>query len=157
MSLTVILVLIVLGLILLLIEILVLPGTAIIGLAGAGLIIASVYSAYNSLGTEMGHIILGGTILTSILVIYFSLKSNTWKKLMLKTELTGKVPNLAENLIKIGDNGTSSSRLAPIGKALINDQYVEVHSVDGFVDENQEITVVQMETNKIFVKPKTKN
>jgi membrane-bound ClpP family serine protease len=154
MSLSIILVLIILGLILLLIEILILPGTAIIGLAGIGFIIASVYSAYHSLGTEMGHIILSGTIVTSILVIYLSLRSNTWKKLMLKTELTGKVPNLAENLIKIGDHGNSSSRLAPIGKALINEQYVEVHSVEGFVDENQEITVVQIETNKIFVKLK---
>ena len=59
-----------------------------------------------------------------------------------------------KNLIKIGDHGNSSSRLAPIGKALINEQYVEVHSVEGFVDENQEITVVQIETNKIFVKLK---
>ena len=154
MSLSIILVLIVLGLILLLIEILILPGTAIIGLAGVGFIIASVYSAYHSFGTEIGHIILSGTIATSILVIYLSLRSNTWKKLMLKTELTGKVPNLAENLIKIGDYGNSSSRLAPIGKALINEQYVEVHSVEGFVDENQEITVVQIENNKIFVKLK---
>jgi membrane-bound ClpP family serine protease len=152
MSLPIILTLITIGLLLLLIEILILPGIAIIGLSGIGLIIIAIYNAYNILGIEVGHTILASTVIGSILIIYFALKTNTWKKLMLKTELKGKVPNLAENLIKVGDNGTSSSRLAPIGKAFINDQFVEVESVDGFVDENKNITVVRIEGNKLYIK-----
>ena len=73
---------------------------------------------------------------------------------MLKKELTGKVPTFEENLINVGDTGTTLSRLAPIGKAMINDQITEVQSTVEMIDENQEVTVVKMNNNKIWVKLK---
>ena len=73
---------------------------------------------------------------------------------MLKKELTGKVPTLDEKLIKAGDTGTTLSRLAPIGKAMINNQIAEVQSTVDLIDENQEITVVKTDNNKIWVKLK---
>ena len=154
MTLTVILILIGLGLLLLLIEVLVIPGTALVGIVGAGLMISGVWSAYASHGSATGHMVLLGTALTSLLLIYFSLKSNTWKNFMLKKELTGKVPTLDEKLIKVGDTGITLSRLAPMGKAMINDQITEVQSTVDLIDENLEVTVVKTDNNKIWVKLK---
>jgi membrane-bound ClpP family serine protease len=154
MTLTIILVIIGLGLLLLLIEVLVIPGTALVGIVGAGLMIAGVWSAYASHGNTIGHYVLLGTALSSLMLIYFALKSNTWKKLMLNKELTGKVPTFEKNLINVGDTGTTLSRLAPIGKARINDEIAEVQSTVEMIDENQEITVVKIDGAKILVKLK---
>ena len=154
MTLTVILVFIALGVVLFLIEILVIPGTALVGIVGAGLMISGVWSAYASHGGTTGHMVLLGTALSSLLIIYFALKSNTWKNFMLKKELTGKVPTLDEKLIKVGDTGITLSRLAPMGKAMINDQITEVQSTVDLIDENLEVTVVKTDNNKIWVKLK---
>ncbi|MFH1319821.1 MAG: NfeD family protein [Bacteroidota bacterium] len=152
MTLTVIIILISLGLILMLLEILVIPG-GIVGIIGLGLTIAGVWCAYD-LGTATGNYTLLITLLISGMLIYYSLRSNTWNKLMLLTTIKGKVNTFDENLIKEGDTGITISRLAPIGKASINDNFYEVQSVTDFIDENKEIKVVKIEGSKIFVKLK---
>jgi len=56
--------------------------------------------------------------------------------------------------VEVGQTGMTSSRLAPMGKALINNQYYEVHSTGAFIDQNEEIIVVKVEGLSIFVKLK---
>ena len=62
MSLTLIIILIVAGLLFLLLEVMVIPGTTVVGVAGFALIAFSVWESYHTFGTPIGHFVLLGTI-----------------------------------------------------------------------------------------------
>ena len=51
----------------------------------------------------------------------------------------------------MGARGTTISRLAPTGKALINGQPTEVHAVNKFIDPDRPIEVVAIEGYRIDV------
>lgn len=151
MSLTLIIVLILAGLVFLILEMLVIPGTTIIGISGFVLIVFSLWEAYHSLGTPVGHYVLVATIFFIIMAFYFSLKSKTWDRLMLHKTISGKVNEIDTVAVQTGDEGKSISRLAPAGKALINDELYEVHTNGEFIDQDITIIVTHFGDNKIFV------
>ncbi len=153
MTWTIIAVLLILGLIFLLLEILVFPGTSVAGIIGFALMVVAIWQTYTTYGRIAGHIMVAGTIITSVVAVYFSLKSKTWERASLKTEITGHVNDISLEKFKPGVKGISSSRLAPMGKALIMDEYIEVRCESSFVDPNTEIIITRIEDNKIFVKP----
>jgi len=152
MSWTIIFILILVGLIFLLLEMLVIPGTTVIGAIGFVLIAIGIWQGYASHGSPGGHYLLAGTLFITVILISLSLRSKTWNRVMLHTEVDGKANLIDENAIKPGDVGKSVSRLVPMGKALINNEYYEVSSSGEFIDPGVEITVVSIEKNKIFVK-----
>ena len=154
MSWTIILVLILVGLLFLILEILVVPGTTVVGIAGFILITIGIWQTYAFHSTVTGHYVLAGTLVLSIAAIALSLRSKTWNRVMLHTELDGRANMHDLAKIKIGDEGVSISRLAPMGKALINDEYYEVSSPGEFVDEGKAIIITKIEHKKIFVKLK---
>ena len=135
-------------------EILVIPGVGFVGAIGGILIIIAIYGAYG-IESTYGHLALIGSLILSALTIYLSLKSNTWKKLSLNHSLEGKVNTFDENILKTGETGIAVSRLAPMGKALINDNLYEVQSAEGYITENSEIVIVKVSSDKIIVKLKT--
>ena len=57
--------------------------------------------------------------------------------------------------IKPGDIGKTITRLAPMGKALVNDITCEAKSTGTFINENTEIEVIKVLNTQIIVKPKT--
>jgi membrane-bound ClpP family serine protease len=152
MSLTVIAVLIIVGLLFLMLEILVVPGTTVVGVVGFILIAIGVWQTYAVYGAPVGHYVLAGTLVLTIAALALSLRSNTWRRFMLKSNLDGKANVVDENAVKVGDEGISISRLAPMGKALINGQYFEVSSTGDFIDEQSKIVVTKIEFNKIYIK-----
>ena len=133
-------------------EILVIAGVGFVGAIGGILIIIGIYGAYG-IESTYGHLALVSSLVLSILTIYLSLKSNTWKKLSLNHSLEGKVNTFDENL-NAGDTGIAVSRLAPMGKALINGHLYEVQSMEGYITENSEIVIVKASSDKIIVKLK---
>lgn len=155
MSWTIIVSLIFIGLLFLVLEVLVIPGTGLVGIAGFGMLVFGIYESYHIYGANAGHITLAASVVLTVLALYFSLKSKTWDRMMLSKNIDGKVNVIDEQNIRLGDEGITSSRLAPMGKALINGSLVEVQSQSGFVDENVEIVVVKVSTNKILVKTKS--
>ncbi len=88
-----------------------------------------------------------------IAVTLFFLRVDTWKPFMLNTAIKSKV-NETPNSIKIGMEGKTISRLAPIGKARFNNEIIEVSSRQNFIDENQDVIITDIENNKIIVKIK---
>ncbi|MBE0640978.1 MAG: hypothetical protein IH599_03015 [Bacteroidales bacterium] len=152
MSWTIIIALILVGLLFLALEILVIPGTALVGIVGFAMVAFGIYESYHAFGTVAGHYTLIATILATVATLYFSLKSKTWKRMALNRNIEGRMNVVDEELIHSGDQGRTISRLAPMGKALINGSIVEVQSLGGFIDEEREITVVKVTQNKIMVK-----
>lgn len=145
--------LLLLGILLILVEILFVPGTTIVGIGGVILLGIGVYMAYAMISTQAGHLSLAGSVVLVFLSLIVLLKGQTWKRMALYTKVEGKgVENIA-SLVAVGDRGRAISRLNPMGKALINDQLVEVATAGEFVDSEQEVEVVKVEQNKINVKP----
>ena len=136
-------------------EILVVPGTTLVGLVGGGLIVAAVIIAFNDHGLQAGVLALSGSLVGSVLAIAAALKSNNWRKAMLGTELRGRVNVIEPEKVVAGDEGTTITRLNPMGKAMIKDDFFEVTSKDNLINENTPIVVVKVEGNKIIVKPKS--
>jgi len=154
MPLSLILILILAGLVLVLLEVLVIPGTTVVGIAGLGIIAFAIYEGYAALGSVTGHFILLGTIIISVLSLYFALKSNTWNRIKLKASIDGKVNVVEQGKVNVGDEGQSVSRISPSGKAFINDEFFEVHTNGEFIDQETGVVVTQLMDNKIFVKRK---
>jgi membrane-bound ClpP family serine protease len=152
MTWTIIGVLIGVGFLFLLLEILVLPGTNIAGVLGFILIAIGIWQAYTNYGGFAGTIALILTVIFSIIVLYFALKSRTWKRAALNKNIEGKVNIIDVQKIKPGDRGKAISRLAPMGKAVINGEYYEVKTNGEFIDQETEVEVVKIEFNKVFVK-----
>lgn len=155
MSWFLIFVLIFIGLVFLLLEVLVIPGTTIAGIIGFGLIATGIWQAFTSHGTQAGVLSLIITLFITLVTLYFALKSKTWQRLSLKTSIESKVNTIDESEIKSGDTGITVSRLAPSGKARINGNIFEVHTFGEFIDPGIEIVVVNVEVNKVFVTTKS--
>lgn len=151
MTLTAIILLILLGLVLVLLEILVVPGF-IVGIIGGILMIAGIVSAWINYGTDTGLLILGGTAVVTVISIVLVFRSRTWQRVTLQSSINSRVNVLEENSVNPGDKGVSVSRLVPMGTALINNNYVEVQALDGFVNENTPVVVVKVTGNRILVK-----
>jgi membrane-bound ClpP family serine protease len=151
---TLIAALIVIGLLFLVLEILVVPGTTVVGIFGLVLMGVGIWEAYHIYGATTGHLVVAGSLVITIIAIALSLRSKTWKRAMLSTEIQGKTNLINQEKVKPGDTGKAVSRLVPIGKALINDEYFEVRSMGQYVDQGTEIEVIKIDNNKIFVKPK---
>ncbi|MDY0078587.1 MAG: hypothetical protein RBR87_15065 [Bacteroidales bacterium] len=149
---TIILVLIAVGLLMVLLEILVIPGGGFAGIIGFAIMAAAVFLGYSRLGEPQGHYILAGTVLINVSVLALALRSKTWTRLMLVKNIDSRVNTFDDTALKVGDKGITISRCTPSGKALINNVFYEVHSLSEFIDEEQEIEIIKIESNKIFIK-----
>jgi membrane-bound ClpP family serine protease len=154
-SLGIIIFLIILGILLFLVEFLIVPGITIAGIGGAISIITGVVLAFYFEGPITGLIVLIATALLIGLTVVFMLKAGTWKKLMLNKAIDSKVDfvKMGEGKIKVGDKGKTITRLNPMGKVMIKNEYYEAKSIDKLIDQNTEVEIVKIESNKIIVKP----
>jgi membrane-bound ClpP family serine protease len=153
MSLTAVIILIIVGLLLVLVEFFILPGTNIAGIIGIILIIGAVYFSYRDLGTPIAHYILAGSVLLMAGSIFGALRSNTWSKLSLTSTIDGKMVNVEPNQVAPGDKGITLTRLNPMGKVMINSVVFEGSSRHHFIDQNTPIEVIKVSGNQIIVKP----
>ena len=153
MTITSIILLILIGLILLLLEILFVPGM-VLGFISVILMIVGVVFSFKDYGTTTGFIVLTATAAVTALAVYRAFHSSLWKKLQVQSSIDGKANMIEEGSVKIGDSGKTISRLNPIGKAFINNHQFEVQALEGFIDQEKEISIVKIQQNKIFVKLK---
>ena len=79
------------------------------------------------------------------------MRSKMLDKLALKKDIDSKVDRSAEDSVKVGDTGISTTRLAQIGYAEINGNIVEVKSIDGFLNEKTPIIVSRITDGTIMV------
>ncbi len=154
-SLGLIIFLIILGILLFLVEFLIVPGITIAGIGGAISIITGVVLAFYYEGPTTGLIVLISTAVLIGLTAVFMLKAGTWKKLMLNKAIDSKVDFVKrdEGRIKIGDKGKTITRLNPMGKVMIGNDFYEAKAMDKLIDQNTEVEIVKIESNKIIVKP----
>ncbi len=149
---TVIITLILVGILMLLLEILVIPGSGVAGIIGFALMVAGIWLAYSRQGVQSGNITLGVTLGVNLIVLLLVLRSKTWDKFMLHTKIDSKVRTINPDQLKVGDKGKTISRCPPMGKAVFNDKFYEVSAYSEFIDQQEDIEIVKISGNKVFVK-----
>lgn len=152
MTIFIIILLLVLGVVLILLEFLFFRIT-VAGIAGVVMMLGGIYLSYHHYGSTTGHLTVLGSVLFSLFALWLALKSGTWNRIMLKTEIDSKVEKLEEDLVQIGDHGICLSRLAPMGQIRINNHIVEAKSTGAYVDEQTEVEVIKIVDKVIVVKP----
>ncbi len=146
----------ILGLGLVALEVVAIPGTTIVGVAGLLMVGYAIYETFADLGSFAGWCVVGSTLVVFAILLWIFMQSKTWKKASLQTQNTGKVNLIDTEKITVGATGKTISRLAPSGKASIEGQIVEVQSLNELIDEETDIEVIKIDGNKIFVKKLTK-
>ena len=138
-----------LGIVLIIIEILFIPGTTIFGILGLIAIFSSDYLSYTYYGTDFAIIysIINGFL--CLMIIIYALKSDTWNKVSLKNIHTDRVSKNQYSELKIGDIGISSSSLKPYGKGVFNNKTYEIKSIENFIEENKKIKIINILQDKI--------
>ena len=149
-----IVILILVGLILLLVETLLIPGFAVTGILGLVSLGAACYLAFATLGNTAGIIVTAICILLATLLVVLVLRSSTWKKVSLQTNIDEAVDvKPAQKGITVGSKGVTVTRLAPMGTVRFEDgTKAEVSSSEGFIDPGCEVEVTSVEEEKIFIK-----
>lgn len=154
MTWTLIIILIAIGFLFFLLEILVIPGTGVAGIIGFGLIAFGIYQAFHVFGVKLGIITLGSTAVITSVLLYLALKSNTWKKASLKTNIDGKVNINDFSKVQVGDEGITISRLSPMGKARFGTDYFEVKTNGEVIAPKTKVVIFKIEHQQIYVKTK---
>jgi len=153
MSILAIVLLIVLGIFLFIVEFLLVPGITIAGIGGAVLMAVAVYMGYTSHGNTVGNYTLVATLILTVGGGAYVLRAKTWTRLMLDKNIDSKVEvGLEDDKIKVGDRGESVTRMAPIGKVLINGMVVEGKSHRGFMDQHTPVEVIKVLNTQVIVK-----
>lgn len=152
MTITIVILLLLTAIALILVEIFLIPGIGIPGVAGLVLLGISLFSAY-SIDTQTGHITLAVSVIASGGLMALSFRAKTWSRLSVTNEITSKVViDITE--ISIGQEGKTQTRLNPIGNVMFGEQVIEARSKGEFIDDHTIVEIVNIEGNKITVKPK---
>lgn len=147
---TLLIIVLIVGLLLLALEIVALPG-GIAGLFGFLLTAFGVWQSYLMWGNRVGNIILCICTAITVVMIAILLKAKTWKRFSLNEESDSTVNQVDQQALAVGSRGVTVARLAPTGKALFDGQLVEVHAINKFIDPDRPIEVVAIEGYRIDV------
>lgn len=166
---------ILLGMGLLVVKIFVIPGTFVAGILGAVLILAGLVlsfqpfilpaSPWESDLLQQNIVNLSGAVIIivicSIVLSRFLPKTSVFRRLVLDTAqgpgtlhgTAGAVDDVRPGLnLSVGDRGKAQSYLRPSGKVLINDTVIDAQSEGGFIEAGEDVQIVRITGNFIFVR-----
>lgn len=152
MTLTVVLAIILLGILLIFLEVILIPGISIAGIAGTILTFGGIIAAFYYHGITVGLLSLAVSGLAIGAAWFILLKTGASDWMANHEIVEGKGIESKIDQVKVGDTGITVSRLNPIGKAEINGKLVEVTCRSGFVEQDTRISVLETSTNSILVK-----
>lgn len=147
--------LVVFGLVLLVVEIIFIPGTTLVGLIGIVIMAVGVALSFNYFGSTVGWSTVGGATVASGLVLYYSFKSNVWGRFALKSTSSSKVNEGELKELTAGLEGVTISALRPVGKAELANKTYEVKTIGSFVETGTKIRIIKILSNQIIVEPTT--
>lgn len=151
MDITIVVILLLLGIVFFLLELFLIPGISLAGIAGTLFMGSAIYYAYSQIGSAAGHLTVAGSIVLLAITIWIFVRSKALEKMSLKAEIKGKNDPLENMVINIGDQGVTQSRLAPMGKVKVNGHIVEAKTNDDFIDPGVEVIVLQVFNTNILV------
>ena len=145
--------LIIIGVILLVTELIIIPGFGVTGILGIAAMVTSCCLAWYKFGHVAGTWIIVINVAAILILLFLLLRTQTWKRASLQTNINAKVDeDPRKKGIKVGMKGMSLTRLAPGGQARIGENNVEVFTRGQLVDACKELEVTDIEGTKVFVR-----
>ena len=146
-----------LGVALLLLEIIFVPGTTLVGVAGVICSVIGVVISFRSYGVGTGLLVLLGAAAITGGGLWYALKQQSWRRFALHDQNQGRVNDRADLLLQPGMKGITRSTLRPYGMAEFDAGIFEVFAPSGAVVERTPVRVVRVEHGKVTVEPLTEN
>ena len=130
-----IVILILFGILLLLAEILLVPGVGVAGVLGLLSLIGSCIYAFNESGVVAGTVVVAVNVVLVVGLTVYVLRAKTWKRFTLDTNIESKAIPDKDSVLAVGDVGRTTTRLAlapgvEVEVALIEDNTVIVKPVE---------------------------
>ncbi|WP_200974238.1 NfeD family protein [Echinicola sp. 20G] len=144
--------LLLIGLLLVMLEVIFVPGTTLVGVLGVIFSGLGVYYSFQHYDFQIAMYVLGGAVLANVLVIFYGFKSGLWKRFSLKDTISGRTYDDRLVGLEVGQRGRTLSDIKPYGKAEFGDKIYEVKSNTGFISSGQEVEIQQLENNRIIIK-----
>lgn len=142
--------LILVGLVLIFVEILLIPGVGVAGILGLLSMGGSCFYAFHEFGNTTGAIVTAINALLMVALTVWVLRAKTWKRMSLETNIDSKAVEGVS--LRVGDKGKTVTRLAPMGSARFGNYIVEVKALEGMLDPEVPVEVVLIEDNRIYVR-----
>lgn len=146
-----IILLILLGLVLFFAELVILPGITIAAIGAFACLVAAVSWAFTSYGLGIGFLVLCVVIVALGIMLALFLRPKTWQKATLHTNLDQAYDDAIQTKVNIGETGVTITRLAPMGKVVINGQTYEAKSPTDYVDQQTNVVVVGYDNFSLIV------
>ena len=144
------------GVLFLVTELVLLPGVSVGALLSLVCYGAAIYLGFTQFGTTTGVVVIVVILILSLLATILSLRAKTWQRFSLKQEIrSSSMPTPSDELV-VGDRGVALSRLAPMGKVVINDRQYEAKTTGSYIDAQTPIEVIGFENFNVIVKKQTK-
>ncbi|MBQ7811398.1 MAG: serine protease [Bacteroidales bacterium] len=142
--------LILVGIVLIIAEVLLIPGVGVAGILGLLSMGGSCWYAFYEFGNVTGGIVTGVTALVLVAFAVIVLRAKTWKRMTLDTAIMSKVNQLNIEL-NVGDRGRTTTRLAPMGSVRFGNEVVEVKALEGIIDPDTDVEICMIDNERIFV------
>lgn len=144
--------LMVVGLILIAIEVLVIPGVGVIGILGGLAIIGSGYVAVTELSAAYAGITIAAGIVATAGLFWWFPRTRAAKSLVLETQTLGGAGD--PTLVRlVGFEGVTVTPLRPSGTAKIDDKPVDVVADGQYVETGKKVRVILVEGSRVVVEP----
>ncbi|AYA38085.1 hypothetical protein D3Y59_14180 [Hymenobacter oligotrophus] len=133
-------------------EVLLIPGTTIVGLAGFILLTVGIWLSYRDLGSTTGHIILGASLVLTVVVVWYGLRPQSVNKFALTERNTARVDDVRRAAgVEPGQVGRALSAMRPAGTVLFGDERREATTRGEFLAAGAAVRVLGIEQNRIVV------
>ncbi len=140
------------GIVLIVIEIIFVPGTTILGIIGFALLVFGIIIGYSKFGPQAGTVILIATIILGGGVTIASFRSGVWKRFALQSSMKSRFNEDIKIEHLLGAEGVTLSACRPYGKAEIYDNTYEVKTLGLYLTAGVKIKVTKVDKNqKIYV------
>jgi membrane-bound ClpP family serine protease len=140
------------GIVLIVIEIIFIPGTTILGIIGVALVVFGVIIGYSKFGPQAGTIVLISTVAVGGTVTVLSFRSGIWKKFALNSINKSKFNEDIKIEHLLGAEGVTLSACRPFGKAEIYEATYEVTTLGMYLTAGEKVRVTKVDKNhKIYV------
>jgi membrane-bound ClpP family serine protease len=140
------------GLILVLVEVLFIPGTTIVGVLGFLVSLTGIAFAFLNFDQTLAFWITAMAAILNLAAMWYGFSSGVWNKFSLKNSMKGGAFDGRTEGLEVGMLGTAISDIKPFGKAMFQEELYEVKSDSGFIEVGKSLEISKIENNKIIVK-----
>jgi membrane-bound ClpP family serine protease len=149
----IIIALLAIGLTLMLVELVFIPGTTVVGLLGLVFAIVGIVTSYQHFGNTVGLYVLIGVSFVTLAGLFYSFRSGAWSRFSLNSSMEGKVNEGILTAVHVGDEGVTLSSLRPIGKAEFHATAYEVKTSGAYLNSGERVRITQIAAHQIVVEP----